>query len=181
MCQKQSTSFEDCSIEQINYLALMAFIFRLAGGLVWLGILAFGVISEQVKTRLEDRAAEEGTKVCTKDSYISNRLYGTEPGETCKNMFSTKRDWSHRLRSLYLQNDYRDLTLKAVLSQRKLTSQYSFFMIVQPHLERSSFCIMQDVEDAKEVDLGQGLMFKDVRVGGGPAVQQGYLTVLHYK
>ena len=36
---------------------------RLAGGLAWLGVLLFGVVSEQVKTRLEDRAAEEGTKV----------------------------------------------------------------------------------------------------------------------
>jgi len=36
---------------------------RLAGGLAWLGLLLFGVVSEQVKTRLEDRTAEQDTKV----------------------------------------------------------------------------------------------------------------------
>lgn len=36
---------------------------RLAGGLAWLGVLLFGVVGEQVKTRLEDREAEQGTKV----------------------------------------------------------------------------------------------------------------------
>jgi len=39
---------------------------RLAGGLAWLGLLLFGVVSEQVKTRLEDRTAEEGTRVSLK-------------------------------------------------------------------------------------------------------------------
>lgn len=45
------------------YLRCLIHFCRLAGGLAWLGVLLFGVVSEQVKTRLEDRAAEEGTKV----------------------------------------------------------------------------------------------------------------------
>lgn len=36
--------------------------FGIAGGLVWLGVLSFGVVSEQVKTRLELAAEETGTK-----------------------------------------------------------------------------------------------------------------------
>ena len=42
-------------------------------------------------------------------------------------------------------------------------------------------CVMQDVADAAEMNLGQGLRYKDLRRGGGAPVQQGYLTVLHYK
>lgn len=37
--------------------------FGLAGGLIWLGILTFGVVSEQIKTRLEDSAEQRDTKV----------------------------------------------------------------------------------------------------------------------
>lgn len=36
--------------------------FGLAGGLAWFGFLAFGVISEQVKTRLEVYNEEQGSK-----------------------------------------------------------------------------------------------------------------------
>jgi len=36
--------------------------FGLAGGLAWLGVLTFGVVSEQVKTRLEVAREEAGTK-----------------------------------------------------------------------------------------------------------------------
>ncbi|KAK9796291.1 hypothetical protein WJX73_006385 [Symbiochloris irregularis] len=36
--------------------------FGLAGGLAWAGFLAFGVISEQIKTRLEGKSESEGTK-----------------------------------------------------------------------------------------------------------------------
>ena len=36
---------------------------RRAGGLVWLGILTFGVVSEQIKTRLEDSAERKNTQV----------------------------------------------------------------------------------------------------------------------
>lgn len=36
--------------------------FGIAGGLAWLGILTFGVVSEQLKTRREVREAKEGTK-----------------------------------------------------------------------------------------------------------------------
>ena len=36
---------------------------RIAGGLAWLGVLTFGVVSEQVKTRLENAAEESNTKV----------------------------------------------------------------------------------------------------------------------
>eukprot|EP00898_Chlorokybus_atmophyticus_P008405 jgi/Chlat1/8566/Chrsp82S07982 len=36
--------------------------FGLAGGLAWLGFLAFGVISEQIKTRREVKEAEEGAR-----------------------------------------------------------------------------------------------------------------------
>ena len=31
--------------------------------MAWVGVLLFGVVGEQVKTRLEDREAEQGTKV----------------------------------------------------------------------------------------------------------------------
>ena len=40
---------------------------------------------------------------------------------------------------------------------------------------------MQDVANASEVDLGGGLVYKDIRQGGGQSVQQGFLTVLHYR
>lgn len=36
---------------------------RLAGGLAWLGVLTFGVVSEQVKTRLEERSERAETQV----------------------------------------------------------------------------------------------------------------------
>ena len=36
---------------------------RLLGGLAWVGILTFGVVSEQVKTRLEQAQEEKGGKV----------------------------------------------------------------------------------------------------------------------
>ena len=36
--------------------------FGIAGGLAWLGILTFGVVSEQLKTRREVREAIENTK-----------------------------------------------------------------------------------------------------------------------
>ena len=39
--------------------------FGLAGGLAWLGFLTFGVVSEQIKTRLEVAAEERGTKSVT--------------------------------------------------------------------------------------------------------------------
>eukprot|EP00242_Pyramimonas_sp_CCMP2087_P013803 CAMPEP_0198204944 /NCGR_PEP_ID=MMETSP1445-20131203/8428_1 /TAXON_ID=36898 /ORGANISM="Pyramimonas sp., Strain CCMP2087" /LENGTH=264 /DNA_ID=CAMNT_0043877049 /DNA_START=749 /DNA_END=1543 /DNA_ORIENTATION=+ len=39
--------------------------FGLAGGLVWLGILTFGVVSEQLKTRRENFIAERDTKEVT--------------------------------------------------------------------------------------------------------------------
>ena len=38
--------------------------FGLAGGLAYLGFLTFGVVSEQIKTRLEVAADERGTRVC---------------------------------------------------------------------------------------------------------------------
>lgn len=44
-------------------LILVLQLCSIAGGLVWLGVLAFGVISEQIKTRLEDSAERENTKV----------------------------------------------------------------------------------------------------------------------
>ena len=37
--------------------------FGLAGGLIWLGILTFGVVSEQIKTRLEASAERRDTRV----------------------------------------------------------------------------------------------------------------------
>ena len=36
--------------------------FGIAGGLAWLGFLTFGVVSEQVKTRIEVAEAEKATK-----------------------------------------------------------------------------------------------------------------------
>ena len=36
--------------------------FGIAGGLAWLGVLTFGVVSEQLKTRREVREARENTK-----------------------------------------------------------------------------------------------------------------------
>lgn len=36
---------------------------RLLGGLAWVGVLTFGVVSEQVKTRLEQAQEEKGGKV----------------------------------------------------------------------------------------------------------------------
>lgn len=39
----------------------------------------------------------------------------------------------------------------------------------------------QDVADAKEIDLGGGLVYQDLRQGGGAVAQQGYLAVLHYQ
>jgi len=74
--------------------------FGLAGGLAWLGLLLFGVVSEQVKTRLEDRTAEQDTK---------------------------------------------------------------------------------DVANSMPVDLGEGLQYVDLRRGGGPVVQAGFLTVLQFR
>lgn len=74
--------------------------FGLAGGLAWLGLLLFGVVSEQIKTRIEDRTAEEGTR---------------------------------------------------------------------------------DVITLEPVDLGEGLQYVDLRQGGGPAVQTGFLTVMHFR
>ena len=40
---------------------------------------------------------------------------------------------------------------------------------------------MQDVANATQVDLGSGLTYKDIRIGGGPSIQQDFLTVLHYR
>eukprot|EP00884_Botryococcus_braunii_P001886 jgi/Botrbrau1/11699/Bobra.0195s0030.1 len=37
--------------------------FGIAGGLAWLGILTVGVVGEQIKTRLEEQAEIDGTKV----------------------------------------------------------------------------------------------------------------------
>lgn len=37
--------------------------FRIGGGLAWLAILTVGVVGEQIKTRLEEQAEKEGTKV----------------------------------------------------------------------------------------------------------------------
>lgn len=45
--------------------------FGIAGGLAWLGILTFGVISEQLKTRREVREAREGTKDVAKQSEVT--------------------------------------------------------------------------------------------------------------
>ena len=44
-------------------LMLEVRVYRIAGGLAWLGVLSFGVVSEQIKTRLEEKAEREGTKV----------------------------------------------------------------------------------------------------------------------
>ena len=41
--------------------------------------------------------------------------------------------------------------------------------------------LLQDVSDARLIDLGEGLKYQDLRVGGGAPLQKGYLTVLHYK
>jgi len=45
---------------------------RLAGGLIWLGILTFGVVSEQIKTRIEDNQERNNTKVCLTLSLSQN-------------------------------------------------------------------------------------------------------------
>lgn len=37
---------------------------------------------------------------------------------------------------------------------------------------------MQDIDNAVDIDAGDGLMYKDLRIGGGSGVQQGFLTVL---
>ncbi|CAG9463394.1 unnamed protein product [Pedinophyceae sp. YPF-701] len=39
--------------------------FGLAGGLAWLGVLTFGVVSEQIKTRIEIAREEQGTTAAT--------------------------------------------------------------------------------------------------------------------
>lgn len=50
--------------------------FGLAGGLAWLGFLTFGVVSEQIKTRLEVAAEERGTKS------VAQRTLEKIPGTT---------------------------------------------------------------------------------------------------
>jgi hypothetical protein len=39
----------------------------------------------------------------------------------------------------------------------------------------------QDVITLEPVDLGEGLQYVDLRQGGGPAVQTGFLTVMHFR
>ena len=46
--------------------------FGIAGGLAWLGVLTFGVLSEQLKTRREVREAAEGTKDVTTTVEVVN-------------------------------------------------------------------------------------------------------------
>jgi hypothetical protein len=45
--------------------------FGIAGGLAWLGFLTFGVVSEQVKTRIEVAEAERDTKDVTEGKEIT--------------------------------------------------------------------------------------------------------------
>ena len=45
--------------------------FGIAGGLAWLGFLSFGVISEQIKTRLEIASEEAGTQDVTDQTEIT--------------------------------------------------------------------------------------------------------------
>ncbi|CAL5219455.1 g1290 [Coccomyxa viridis] len=47
--------------------------FGLAGGLIWLGILTFGVVSEQIKTRLEDSAEQRNTKDVIEEKVVTTR------------------------------------------------------------------------------------------------------------
>lgn len=51
--------------------------FGLAGGLVWLGILAFGVVSEQIKTRREIAEEEAGTKDIDEAARVEKEIPGT--------------------------------------------------------------------------------------------------------
>lgn len=37
---------------------------RLAGGLIWVGVLTFGVLSEQIKTRIEQADEAKSSRVC---------------------------------------------------------------------------------------------------------------------
>jgi hypothetical protein len=41
--------------------------------------------------------------------------------------------------------------------------------------------VSQDVTNSKPVDVGEGLQYQDLRLGGGPAVQAGFLTVLQFR
>lgn len=54
-------------------------------------------------------------------------------------------------------------------------------LIRREHIETTLIYCLQDVTNATEVDLGAGLVYKDIRIGGGQSVQQGFLTVLHYR
>ena len=63
---------------------------------------------------------------------------------------------------------------------QKILSWLFLFGCLQPECNRF-VSLTQDVADAREVDLGSGLLYKDIRIGGGPSVQQGFLTVLHYR
>ncbi|BDA42776.1 Peptidyl-prolyl cis-trans isomerase FKBP17-2, chloroplastic [Coccomyxa sp. Obi] len=62
--------------------------FGIAGGLVWLGVLTFGVVSEQIKTRLEDSAERQNTKDVKEQkvvrtasglTYVDKRIGGGAP------------------------------------------------------------------------------------------------------
>jgi len=41
--------------------------------------------------------------------------------------------------------------------------------------------VLQDVANSMPVDLGEGLQYVDLRRGGGPVVQAGFLTVLQFR
>ena len=48
--------------------------FGLKGGLAWLGLLTFGVVSEQLKTRRETREEKENTKAVAKEKRTTVKI-----------------------------------------------------------------------------------------------------------
>lgn len=51
----------------------------------------------------------------------------------------------------------------------------------EPYLLGLILDMVQEVSNAPVVTLADGLQYQDIRKGGGQAVRQGFLTVLHYR
>lgn len=63
--------------------------YSLAGGLAWLGFLTFGVVSEQIKTRLEERSERQGTQVAPDKCYAGITACQAMPPRRFDGMLST--------------------------------------------------------------------------------------------
>ena len=155
--------------------------FGIAGGLAWLGVLTFGVVSEQLKTRREVREAKENTKeVSKKDIVVTTSSTGVQSsdlkiggGERVQNGYLVAADIVAKVITLNPEGvEYETLTL---LDTRKAGRQLVFtFGKPQGPITRG---LMESVSEMKQGGRRVVVVPPSMGFGENEQVLQGIVVV----